>query len=67
MLMVVTLVRMGVSVSVRFLLLKELVMADSGQSGGFVYDGSLVDFLMDGDRLMNCSGLNGLSLDDRLN
>lgn len=46
--------------------LQELLVADGGEGGGLVNNGSGVDPLVNGDGLVNSGGLDGLSLDDGL-
>lgn len=60
-------VRVGLGLALALLLLEELLVADSGEGSSLVNDGSLVDSLVHRDGLVDGGGLDGFSLDDRLN
>lgn len=66
MLVVVLLVRVRVSLAFALLLLQKLFMADGREGGSLMNDRSLVNLFVDRDGLMDSRGLNGLSLDNRL-
>lgn len=66
-LVVMVVVGMGVGLAGRLLLLQELLVGDGWQGGSLVHDGCLIDLFVDRNGLVDGGGLDGLSLNDRLN
>jgi hypothetical protein len=58
--------RVGVSLSGAGLLLEELLVADGGQGGCLVNNGSDINPLVNGDDLVDSSRSDGFSLDNGL-